>query len=234
MKGAYGYLQIQMNNTNGYKDALSQNTLRLRQYSHHFTDDTFKLIFFNENVRIWKKISLRFVPKGPINNILALVQVMACCWPGNKPLSEPMIVWLLIHICVTRPQWVDGLYVYLLCIYHNLSYPCYERSLKSPLLPNKWGYTGLIIDNVQLSVAQLVWLQQSPVPMLTCCSWFVLTVDYKYGNYITMLPTYITGTTCRDHFVYPTSQWEMSHCNVVSHWLGAYINWSLHLTILLS
>ena len=28
--------------------------------------------------------------------------------PGGKPLSEPMIVSLPTHICVTRPQWVKG------------------------------------------------------------------------------------------------------------------------------
>ena len=27
--------------------------------------------------------------------------------PGDKPLSEPMMVTLLTHICVTRPQWVN-------------------------------------------------------------------------------------------------------------------------------
>ena len=27
--------------------------------------------------------------------------------PGDKPLPEPMMVRLLTHICVTRPQWVD-------------------------------------------------------------------------------------------------------------------------------
>ena len=35
------------------------------------------------------KISLKFVPKGPINNNPALVQVMAWRRPGDKPLSEP-------------------------------------------------------------------------------------------------------------------------------------------------
>ena len=37
----------------------------------------FKSIFPNENVWILIKISLKFVPKGPLNNILALVQIMA-------------------------------------------------------------------------------------------------------------------------------------------------------------
>ena len=53
------------------------------------------------------KISLKFVPKGLINNIPALVQVMAWRRPGDKPLTEPMEVKLLTHICVTRPQWVN-------------------------------------------------------------------------------------------------------------------------------
>ena len=39
-----------------------------------------------------------------INNIPALVQIMACLRPGDKPLSEPMMVSLLTHICVTWPQ----------------------------------------------------------------------------------------------------------------------------------
>ena len=32
---------------------------------------------------------------------------MAWRRPGDKPLSEPMMVSLLTHICVTRPQWVN-------------------------------------------------------------------------------------------------------------------------------
>ena len=51
-------------------------------------------------------ISLKFVPRGPINNIPALLQVMAWRRPGDKPLSEPMMVRLTTHICVTRPLCV--------------------------------------------------------------------------------------------------------------------------------
>ena len=83
------------------------NTLRPRQNGRHFADDIFKCIFLNENVSIAIKISLKFVPKGPINNIPALVQIMAWRRPGDKPLSEPMMVSLPMHICVTRPQWVN-------------------------------------------------------------------------------------------------------------------------------
>ena len=83
------------------------NTLRPRQNERLFADDIFKWIFLNENVWISIMISLKFVPKGPINNIPALVQIMAWRRPGGKALSEPMMVSLLTHICVTRPQWVN-------------------------------------------------------------------------------------------------------------------------------
>ena len=33
----------------------------------------------------------KFVPKDPINNILALVQIMAWRRPGDKPLAEPVL-----------------------------------------------------------------------------------------------------------------------------------------------
>ena len=84
------------------------NTLRPRQNGRHFADDTFKRIFLNENNIISIKISLKFVPKGLINNIPALVLIMAWRRPGDKPLSEPMMVRSLTHICVTRPQWVKS------------------------------------------------------------------------------------------------------------------------------
>ena len=85
------------------------NTLRPRWNGRRFADDTFKRIFLNEDVRISIKISLKFVPKGPINNNTALVQIMAWRRSGDKSLSEPMMVNLLTHICITQPQWVNKL-----------------------------------------------------------------------------------------------------------------------------
>ena len=83
------------------------NSFRLRQNGRLFADDILKRIFLNENIRILTKNSLKFVPKGLINNIPALVLIMAWRPPGDKPLSEPMLVRSLTHICVTRPQWVN-------------------------------------------------------------------------------------------------------------------------------
>ena len=87
------------------------NSLRPRSNKRHFADDIFKRIFLNENQWISPRISLKFVPKVRINNIPALVQKMAWRRPGDKPLSEPMVVSLTTHICVTRPQWVKWNFV---------------------------------------------------------------------------------------------------------------------------
>ena len=85
---------------------LRVNTVRLRQNSHHVADNIWRCIFLNENVWISIVISQKFVPKGLINNIPALIQIMAWCRPGNKSLFEPLMVTLLTHLCVTLPQWV--------------------------------------------------------------------------------------------------------------------------------
>ena len=69
-----------------------------------------------------------FNPKGSINNILALVQIMTWRRPGDKPLSEPIMVRLPTHICVTRPQWVNW------HMYHSM---VWSKTLCLSLTP--WG-----------------------------------------------------------------------------------------------
>ena len=64
--------------------------------------------FLNKNVWISLKISLKFITIVQINNIPVLVPIMAWRWPGHKQLSETMMIILLMHICVTRLQWVNG------------------------------------------------------------------------------------------------------------------------------
>ena len=53
-----------------------------------FADDVFNCIFLNATVRISIKISMKFVPTGPINNIPALVQIMALA-----PTRRQDIIW---------------------------------------------------------------------------------------------------------------------------------------------
>ena len=79
-------------------------TFRPRRNGHHFAVDIFKRTFFNENVLIAIKISLKIVPKGPINIILTLAKIT-----DDKPLCEPMMVSLPTNICVTQSQWVKDM-----------------------------------------------------------------------------------------------------------------------------
>ena len=57
-----------------------------------FADDTFECIFLDEKCLISIQISLTFVPNGHIENMPALVQIMAWRRTGNQPFSESMMV----------------------------------------------------------------------------------------------------------------------------------------------
>ena len=61
----------------------------------NLTDDTFMSIFMNEKFGILILISLKFVPKVPIHNKTALVQVMSWHRTGDKPLYEPLLTHLI-------------------------------------------------------------------------------------------------------------------------------------------
>ena len=111
---------------------LTFNTMRPRQNGRHFSDDIFKCVFLNEKLWIAIRISLKFVPKDPINNIPALVQIMAWRRLGDKPLSEPVMFSLLTHICITRPQWVR----YIVCLFEkNTHLSLFEWSYSSIRTP---------------------------------------------------------------------------------------------------
>ena len=55
-------------------------------------DDIFKRIFLNKNGVMLILISLKFVPRSPIDNKPALVHVMAWRRTGDRPLPEPMVI----------------------------------------------------------------------------------------------------------------------------------------------
>ena len=124
---------LQTHEWNGW--SISITTLRVRQIGHNFADDAVKCNFLNDSFRIYIQISLKFVPKGPINNIPALVQIMAWRRPGNKKLSELMMVNLLTHICVARSQWVKP-------IKHNFFVEIYQ--IKRYIIIKKTSSNGNI------------------------------------------------------------------------------------------
>ena len=70
----------------------------------HFADYIFKCIFMNRDFCISILISLKFVPKGVIDNMSALFQVMSWCQTGDKPLPKPM---LMQFTGAYRGEWVN-------------------------------------------------------------------------------------------------------------------------------
>ena len=73
------------------------NTLRPRQNDRHFADSIFKCIFLNENFRISNKISLKFVPKGPIKQYSSTGSDN-----GLAPNRRQAIIWINDRQCWRR------------------------------------------------------------------------------------------------------------------------------------
>ena len=146
-------------------DIVSVTTGKLGMLMLHLTyrvrdkmaaDDIFKRIFVNENVCISIKISLKFVPKGSINNIAALVQIMAWCRPGDKPLSEPMPVSLQMHISITQPQWVNHL-----ISSHHMTILLYDNIIRFHCCTALWytpAATIVILENIGWPLLLVQWI----------------------------------------------------------------------------
>ena len=101
--------QVPVSYSSGPKPACSLmlphnfNTLRPRQNGRNFPDYFFKCIFMNESTWISIKISLTFVPGGPVNNSPSLVQIMAWRLSGHRPLSIMACRLTGVkHICVSK------------------------------------------------------------------------------------------------------------------------------------
>ena len=98
--------RFRVNGTFGFPALITSRRMSLRsldcrcywltsaQNGHHFVDDIFNNILWIENNFILIEILFKFVPDGPIDKKLALVQVMAWCRTGTKPLSEPMMAYI--------------------------------------------------------------------------------------------------------------------------------------------
>ena len=110
---------------------------------------------------------------------------MAWRRPGNKPLSELMMVSLLMHICVTQPQWVnifrqrqnvghfanDLSFEIIFCESNCLN--CYSNSIKFDLIS--------LFNSTPLLVQKMVWyetgqksISESIIGMFTmyiCFTW---------------------------------------------------------------
>ena len=75
----------------GTRDIAGLTHLPLDKMAAFLADEFFKRIFLNENDRFPIRVSLTFVPRSPIDDKSALVQVIAWRRIGDKPLPEPMV-----------------------------------------------------------------------------------------------------------------------------------------------
>ena len=204
------------------------NTLRPRQNGCHFADDIFKYIFLNENAWILLKISLKFVRKVRINNILALVQIIAWRRPGNKPLSEPMMVSLLTYICVTRPLWVKQCNKINLLVIYLQSNSAYTRF-------SFWAGTGigwLSLPKVLMIYLLPAWICIWHVPkhtqrcVLSEFSWhqiyepFQGTTSVAPGKYCLSRTSNMCILGKQNRFCMPTKETANKSLNFWSEWLS--------------
>ena len=65
------------------------NIMTSKQNGHHFTNDIFKWIFFNDDYLTLIKISLQYVPLCLIDNVAAPVHIMAWHQTDDKQLPDP-------------------------------------------------------------------------------------------------------------------------------------------------
>ena len=86
---------------------VSLTHLPLDKMAAILADDNLKCNFLDENNRIPIRISLKFVPMSPIDNKPALVQVIAWCRIGDKPLPELMLIQFTDAYMRHRGRWVN-------------------------------------------------------------------------------------------------------------------------------
>ena len=126
------------------------------------------------------KIPPKFVPRGPINNIRALVQIMAWRRPGDKSLSEPMLVFVPTHICVTRPQsvsyywdiWPGTWFNIKMSPYQYRKSHCGDKTvIRASYLHNGISYTGKMTSSYWFDPLQLIQKSNCFAPFSSWNSW---------------------------------------------------------------
>ena len=149
---------------------------------------------------------------------------MAWRQPGDKPLSEPMMVRLPTHICVTRPQWVK---------YQSRTHTRQDHDHDSigmqiyTLVPKGAHYSAIdrgVLDfclTVSFNLVERITLFKRPTRTHESRNSVIF-----FNPSLTTIFTFTIQGICLG--MRPCSPWDTSlHCNDVSHWLGAYLDWSL-------
>ena len=141
-----------------------------------------------------------------------LFQIMAWRRPGAKPLSKPMMVSLLMHLCITWPHWVKNIHGIsqistmmppsgeneLICVF----YLCYWMSL--------WWLVACINDLYTFYIGAVIF-----VPPL--CDHKPVQVAVEGTKRAKRLPWSFKGGT-EDIQTLPWTLWSQNGCTGVGHW----------------
>ena len=139
------------------------------------------------NAFSWMKMSkfrLRF-HWSAVKNIPALVQIMAWRRPGDKPLSEPMMVRMPTRICVTRPQWVNTMLLHSNTWNYNAILTQFHRNLHPELsfsqLPLQL-VIGITYEWRHFNLSQVTMVMVIILTVFCGTSRYVLSGDTSYRS----------------------------------------------------
>ena len=152
----------------------------LGQNGRHLADDISKGIALNGNIGISISISLIFIPNGPINNILASIQIMAWNLPGDKPSVEPMMASFLTSLGLNNLRCT--------CIFYNFSILNLRSQLKSHLADSFMQHIPCNSCWWSSDISS----QDIETPVLSLFSRFTFTSSIKYP-FNNMLPPSMCG-----------------------------------------
>ena len=158
-------------------------------------------IFLKEKDEILTKISLKFVPKGTMYNNIALIQIMAWCRKGNKPLSEPMLTWLsdayLLILWEIIDYWIFSVFNFLIIFFYWMQ-KCFDISVNimwtgNQFLPVQAIYCTAVVDQtggVWLRSNRLSYKEEKSLQFSSwhCCDMFhMMSKDWEYSSVETLL-----------------------------------------------
>ena len=122
---------------------------------------------------------------------------MAWRRPGDKPLSEPMLVSLLTHICFTRPQWVNEASH---CIFHASQNSFYSKMMAT--VQHEWDWYCIAKQHILSHHGSMCTLEHTMSQLWawiklytqknTRCLYCILVFKKKKTDKITTAPHFIT------------------------------------------
>ena len=186
-------------------------------------EDIFKCIFLNENVRISIEISRNFVPKGSINNIPALVQIMAWRRTGDKidpmGLKRNSRIFTKWYVPVFESSKITCIWVRSRNCGCLVTWFCYQSITKpdngTAVVPRPYIYLYCLQRYFLVNCIIIQWLGWIDITQNTDICWNTTSPQISLEYYI---PTYVIVT--RNHQYLPSFN---------SLWMMLVISWTCHI-----